>query len=194
MRVIKEKNKREKILQAAITVLSEKGLEKTKISDIVKEAGVAQGTFYLYFPSKNALIPAIADSMFQKSLEKIKEKIDDNTSFFHQLEDIIDITFQVTAEYREVLALCYSGLAITGVLQEWEKIYEPYYNWIEERIIIAQNKKEIRDDMNSRIIAKLLIELIEGTAEQVYLFEEDEKNASDYHRELLSFIKHSFAK
>lgn len=53
--------KYEKILQAAIEVISEKGLDKASISDIVKKAGTAQGTFYLYFSSKNALIPAIAE-------------------------------------------------------------------------------------------------------------------------------------
>ena len=37
--------KYDKILQAAIEVISEKGLDKTSISDIVKRAGVAQGTF-----------------------------------------------------------------------------------------------------------------------------------------------------
>lgn len=44
--------KYEKILKAAIDVIPEKGLDKTSISDIVKKAGVAQGTFYLYFSSK----------------------------------------------------------------------------------------------------------------------------------------------
>ena len=124
--MIKEKNKREQILQAAIVVLSEKGLEKTKISDIVKEAGVAQGTFYLYFSSKNVLLPAIAEDMLQKLLAIMIENIDLKSSFFNQLQQIIDITFQVTAEYKDVLALCYSGLAVTKALQQWEEIYKPY--------------------------------------------------------------------
>ncbi len=43
-----------------------KGVEKTKISDIVKLAGIAQGTFYLYFPSKLSVMPAIAEVMVEK--------------------------------------------------------------------------------------------------------------------------------
>ncbi len=43
-------NKKEKIIQSAINVFREKGMEKAKVSDIVKGAGIAQGTFYLYFP------------------------------------------------------------------------------------------------------------------------------------------------
>jgi len=192
--VIKEKNKREQILQAAIVVLSEKGLEKTKISDIVKEAGVAQGTFYLYFSSKNVLLPAIAEDMLQKLLAIMIENIDLKSSFFNQLQQIIDITFQVTAEYKDVLALCYSGLAVTKALQQWEEIYKPYYSWIEERIVVAQNREEIRGDINSHIIAKLLIELIEGMAEQVYLFEKGNVDVPSYRKELISFVTHAFEK
>jgi hypothetical protein len=39
-------------------------LSKASISEIVKKAGTAQGTFYLYFSSKNALISAIAENPF----------------------------------------------------------------------------------------------------------------------------------
>lgn len=67
--------KYDKILQAAIEVISEKGLDKTSISDIVKRAGVAQGTFYLYFRSKNALVPAIAENLLSLSLEKSKNEL-----------------------------------------------------------------------------------------------------------------------
>ena len=44
--------RQEQILSAARKVFREKGYEGATISGIVKEAGVAQGTFYLYFPSK----------------------------------------------------------------------------------------------------------------------------------------------
>ena len=77
--------KYDKILQAAIEVISEKGLDKTSISDIVKRAGVAQGTFYLYYRSKNALVPAIAENLLSLSLEKIKEPAKTATDFLSTL-------------------------------------------------------------------------------------------------------------
>lgn len=185
-------NKREQILRSAIKVLSEKGLEKTKISDITKDAGIAQGTFYIYFSSKNALIPAIADSMLQNFLNTVNTRLNEGMTFFEQLETMIDITFDVTSKYKDVLALCYSGLAINGALNDWEKIYEPYYKLLEKKIVSAQARDEIRKDLNSKIITKLLIELVEGAAEQVYLFEEDKNLTEEYQKELISFIKHSF--
>ena len=56
-------DRRAAILQAAREVLATKGLEAAKISDIVARAGVAQGTFYLYFPSKSSLVIALTEEM-----------------------------------------------------------------------------------------------------------------------------------
>ena len=54
--------RRADLLAAARAVLAEKGLEAATVSEIVARAGVAQGTFYLYFPSKMALIPALQEA------------------------------------------------------------------------------------------------------------------------------------
>ena len=56
-------DKRERILAAARAVFSEKGYEKASVSEIVRHAGVAQGTFYLYFDSKADLPQAFADEL-----------------------------------------------------------------------------------------------------------------------------------
>ena len=174
-------------------MLSEKGLEKTKVSDVVHEAGVAQGTFYLYYASKNALIPAIAESMLLQMLNRMKTAIPEEQSFLSQVESIVDITFTTTELYRDVLGLCYSGMAVTGAFLEWERIYKPYYQWLEERIGEAQNRGEIRRDLRRDMIAKIMVELMEGIAEQVYLFEESNENATDYRQELMAFMKRALA-
>src|SRR5215472_17408382 len=54
--VSRKVDRRAALLQAAREVLAEKGYEATKVSDIVARAGAAQGTFYLYFPSKLSLV------------------------------------------------------------------------------------------------------------------------------------------
>jgi AcrR family transcriptional regulator len=47
--------------EAAIQVFARQGYHATKVSQIVAQAGVAQGTFYLYFPSKQALFGEILE-------------------------------------------------------------------------------------------------------------------------------------
>ncbi len=51
---------REKIIAAAMRLFAKKGFDKTTVEEIVAEAGVAKGTFYLYFKSKDDLIKEIA--------------------------------------------------------------------------------------------------------------------------------------
>ena len=44
-----KQEKERKLLNTALHLFSEKGIKKTSIQDIVKDAGIAKGTFYLYF-------------------------------------------------------------------------------------------------------------------------------------------------
>ncbi len=53
--------KRAELAAAAATVFSERGVAGTAVSDIVRAAGVAQGTFYLYFDSKDDVVLAVAE-------------------------------------------------------------------------------------------------------------------------------------
>ena len=54
------KDTRTQLINAAIDMFHEKGFQKTRVSDIVATARVAQGTFYLYFKSKDDVFLHIA--------------------------------------------------------------------------------------------------------------------------------------
>ena len=57
---------REKILQAAFTVLSRQGYENTSIKDIAEEAGVATGLVHYHYKSKQQLVLAVLEFVCQK--------------------------------------------------------------------------------------------------------------------------------
>jgi AcrR family transcriptional regulator len=57
---------REKILQAAFTVLSRQGYENTSIKDIAETAGVAQGLVHYHYKSKQQLVVAVLDYVCKK--------------------------------------------------------------------------------------------------------------------------------
>lgn len=63
-----KKQKKEALLNTAFELFTSKGIHKTSISDIVNSAGVAKGTFYLYFKDKydirNYLISKKAEQIF----------------------------------------------------------------------------------------------------------------------------------
>lgn len=57
--------RRAQILDAALGVFADQGYHQTSVSDLVKAAGVARGTFYLYFDSKEAIFLELLDGMLR---------------------------------------------------------------------------------------------------------------------------------
>ncbi|WP_245628141.1 TetR family transcriptional regulator [Shouchella shacheensis] len=181
-------DKRERIIQAAIEVYAEKGIEKATISEIVNKAGIAQGTFYLYFSSKLAVMPAIAEVMVSKILDGLKSDVGDGP-IHQQIEEIIGVVFDITQQYKELTKLIYTGLTQSQYVGNWEDIYAPLYQWMEDVLLRGKNAQVIHSDVNARYTAKIIIGSIESAAEQVYLYDHQEASVIAEHRnELHHFI------
>ena len=81
MKKTKREMTEERILEAALNLFSEKGYSGSSTSEIAKEAKVAEGTIFRYFPQKkdmllgvvSKLVEAISDQMVISPLEKIYE-------------------------------------------------------------------------------------------------------------------------
>ena len=72
VRVVKEHDeRRNELLDIAQKLFCEQGYTKTPISAIIKEAGVAKGTFYHYFKSKDDLIDGLAGRVSEEILKVI---------------------------------------------------------------------------------------------------------------------------
>ena len=66
-RIIKEADeRRNEILDAAETLITEKGYSKTTIIDILNQVGIAKGTFYYYFKSKEEVMDAIIERFIEQ--------------------------------------------------------------------------------------------------------------------------------
>lgn len=77
-RSLKEKQRQERealILEAAEEVLMEKGYYETSMDEIATRVGVAKGTVYLHFPSKEDLVVAIFQRDMERLLQLIKSTI-----------------------------------------------------------------------------------------------------------------------
>jgi len=76
-RVTKDpEERRYELLEAAEGLFLEKGFEKTMVSDIVKRVGVAQGTFYYYFRSKEEALAAILERGWRRLAAELLKNID----------------------------------------------------------------------------------------------------------------------
>lgn len=70
--------RRKEIVEAAMQLFREKGFAQTAVSDIVRKVGVAQGTFYYYFKSKEEIVFAIIQLSVSAQAEKIESIADNN--------------------------------------------------------------------------------------------------------------------
>lgn len=68
------------LLDCAQRLFFARGYENTTINEIIRDAGVSKGAFYHYFPSKEALLEALAVRMSQESVEKLRPLLE-NPSF-----------------------------------------------------------------------------------------------------------------
>ena len=71
-RTARREVRRRELIEAAVTVFSTKGVAGASVDDIVRTAGVAKGTFYLYFATKDDLVNAIASAMVEGVAERVQ--------------------------------------------------------------------------------------------------------------------------
>ena len=71
-REIQKQQVRERILEEALSLFSERGFEKTTVADIVEQSAIARGTFYNYFPDMNTLFDALIAELNQQVVEAIQ--------------------------------------------------------------------------------------------------------------------------
>lgn len=185
-------DKRQQIIVAAREVFRTKGLERAKIADITKAAGIALGTFYLYYPSKFSVIPDIAMQFLQHMTAEVQKDFDVDAPFEAKLRHIVDATFRCLEEERDVYALLLAGLIPTGYSKQWEQIYQPFYEWLGDFLKEYQAAGVVRPGLNPERTAKLILGAVENAAERIFLFDEPTaENIRLEKRELMLFIKNA---
>ena len=114
--------KRESLLDSAFSLFIDNGFNKTSISDIVNNAGVAKGTFYLYFKDKydirNHLIAHKASQIFQAAYADLLRH-PDIQDFEEQVLFITDNILDQFAANHSLVTL----ISKLGVLQKFAYIF-----------------------------------------------------------------------
>jgi TetR/AcrR family fatty acid metabolism transcriptional regulator len=150
--------KRDAILRAAIKVFSENGYFNSKVSDIAREAGVADGTVYLYFKNKDDILHSIfqhAMSIFIAEAKKELEKTDDPAD---KLRKIAKLHLEKLGKDRDLAVVFQVELrGSTKFMEEFStSTFAEYLNIIKEAFIEGQQKGIFRSDLNPTVCAKIL--------------------------------------
>lgn len=97
--------RREAILRAARTVFARNGFHGTTIADIADEAGIALGTVYLYFPSKNAIFAALHERLFELIGRAAARGAPPGASLRDDIDARVSAVFATCGENRDLLRL-----------------------------------------------------------------------------------------
>ena len=97
-RVVNREARRAELVSAAATVFAQRGVANTAVSDIVKAAGIAQGTFYLYFDSKDDAVLAVVERMADAISESTAARTEAASSAVDKLLALRGVLSEVGAE------------------------------------------------------------------------------------------------
>ncbi|OUM84591.1 TetR/AcrR family transcriptional regulator [Caldibacillus debilis] len=159
------------ILTAGRKVLAEKGFENTKVSDIVERAGVAKGTFYLYFPSKFDLVLALAQDMRQQILSEAKLASAGKKNSREALAAAISAAFRAMSNFRDIFPVFNAISAFSTDRWEAEKeIRIPYYLFLRQLIEEGQKSGEFRSDLNPAVTSRLIAGMVEHAAHECFVY------------------------
>jgi AcrR family transcriptional regulator len=148
------------VLACARKVFSEKGYHATGVDDIIREAGVARGTFYLYFQSKRAIFDELLDILFRELESKIR-RVDPGAGaggITQQMLDNVGRIFDALLSNRDITRILLReavGLD-AGFDRKLEEFYRRLAGLIERSLRTGREMGLVRD-VDLRIAAVMIL-------------------------------------
>jgi AcrR family transcriptional regulator len=164
MEMRKVEDKKTKIYDCGKEIFSNKGFKDTNVSDITKKAGIAIGTFYNYYPSKEKLFMDIF--------------LEENAKLKKNCMESLDMTQSPVIVIRQMMALNVEGIISSPILKEWynksvfgkiEQLYleetgiqvnDFLYDSFHEIVQQWQTEGKMRSDMDSKMIMMVFAAMI----------------------------------
>ncbi len=164
-------NRRQQLIEAGIAVFAEKGYHRAKVSDIVRRAGVAQGTFYLYFDNKKSLFLTLLDHFFSLT-EQVMIEADLDMAHVQTAADVARqiraIMAQTLAVYRDnaTLARIFLREAI-GLEPDFARAWESFIDrmaTVGATYLDQAIERGLLPPQNSRVVAYCMVGMVERIA------------------------------
>ena len=129
-------NIKEEIIQATREMILEKGYERLNIRDIAKKCGIATGTFYNYFRSKQAIISALLDEDWRAFCKLAAEHRNEDKPPIDQLEILFGDLRQMLQGVHKIWRAGFPSDLVSGSLNKVQTI-----------------KQRLRDDFSQHIVS-----------------------------------------
>ncbi len=154
----KTNGKYEAILRAAIKVFAQGGFFNSKVADVAKEAGVADGTVYLYFKNKDDILVSIFNHVTEQALAHARNVLAQLEDPAEKLKRIVEGHLNMYARDRNLAIVFQVELrSSTKFMEQFSatKVTE-YLDLIRGVIEEGQQQGVFRKDLNTKIVAKIL--------------------------------------
>lgn len=154
----KNKPKYHQIIDAAVVTIAENGYHQAQVAKIAKQAGVADGTIYLYFKNKEDILISLFQEKMGNFVQKIQEALEGKNTAAEKLLLLVEHHFKMLAEDRHLavvtqLELRQSNkelrLKINGVLKD-------YLLLIDEVLKEGVEKGEFRPTLNVQLARQMI--------------------------------------
>jgi TetR/AcrR family fatty acid metabolism transcriptional regulator len=153
----KRSDKRERILDGALKAFAKKGFYNTKVSEIASEAGVADGTIYLYFKNKDDLLISLFEDRMEWIIDRLKTELSDmEGGAVAKFRHMVTIHCRLAVENPELAEF------ITVELRQSAKFVKEYENpkfgdylkILQSLIEEGQKTGAMRDDVDVRLVSR----------------------------------------
>jgi len=159
-------DKRDRILSAAERIFARHGFFAAKVSDVAKEAGVADGTIYLYFKSKDDLLISLFERRMQQVNETLKGAVAKYKSPREQLRAFTQAYLQLVADEPAAAEV------LTIELRQSSKFMKEYENpqfadflrMLGGIIAAAQDKGELTSVIPPHVAARMIFGMLDELA------------------------------
>jgi TetR/AcrR family fatty acid metabolism transcriptional regulator len=165
-RVSQPKGKYESILRAAIKVFSRSGFFNSKVADVAREAGVADGTVYLYFKNKDDILVSIFNHVMDEALAMGRKRLEKISDPLEKLKQIVQAHLDLLGRDRDLAVVFQVELrSSTKFMEQFSatKVSE-YLDQIRGVIEEGQEVGVFRRGLNTTIAAKVLFGALDEMA------------------------------
>lgn len=150
-------NKRERIITAAATLFGEKGYHNTTTAEIAESAGVAAGTIYIYFSSKEELLVAVFEEFLGVHMDRLREGVAGEASPEGKLKRLLRLGLELMEQNPDSARIFLSQLRqSTSMIKMVVKRSSRAYKDIIEGILEQGIREGFCRQMNVRSAASML--------------------------------------
>jgi TetR/AcrR family fatty acid metabolism transcriptional regulator len=157
-------DKRERILSAAVKVFARNGFHATRVSEVAKAAGVADGTIYLYFKSKEELLFSVFEDRIDRLLSFMGEELPKQPNPPARLRAVIDMQLGLLEgepDLAEVVTIIIRQS--TRLLKEFATPrFSAYLDAIAKIISEGQSSGAFRQDVSPHLVARAIFGSLDG--------------------------------